>query len=100
MLSDAKLRAIKPKEKAFKLSDGQQLYLFVTPKGGKLWRMDYNFDGKRKSLSLGPSFGEFNGRHVPHGFRAAFSTIMNAWANHRGCEDDRASAPPMPSDDQ
>lgn len=54
MLSDAKLRAVKPKEKAFKLSDGQQLYLFVTPKGGKLWRMDYNFDGKRKSLSLGP----------------------------------------------
>ena len=54
MLSDAKLRAAKPKDKSYKLSDGQQLYLFVTSKGGKLWRMDYSFDGKRKSLSLGP----------------------------------------------
>ena len=23
----------------------------------------------------------YHGRHVPHGFRAAFSTIMNEWAS-------------------
>jgi integrase len=54
MLNDAKLRAARPREKAYKLTDGHQLYLFVTPKGGKLWRMDYGFDGKRKCLSIGP----------------------------------------------
>ena len=32
----------------------------------------------------------YHGRHVPHGFRAAFSTIMNEWANQHGREDDRA----------
>jgi integrase len=31
----------------------------------------------------------YHGRHVPHGFRAAFSTIMNEWANLEGIEGDR-----------
>jgi len=42
------------REKAYKLTDAHQLYLFAAPKGGKLWRMDYAFDGKRKCLSIGP----------------------------------------------
>lgn len=54
MLNGAKLRAAQSREKAYKLTDAHQLYLFVTPKGGKLWRMDYAFDGKRKCLSIGP----------------------------------------------
>ena len=54
MLNDAKLRAAQPRAKAYKLTDAHQLYLFVTPKGGKLWRMDYGFDRKRKCLSIGP----------------------------------------------
>jgi integrase len=32
----------------------------------------------------------YHGRHVPHGFRAAFSTIMNEWANRQGKTSDRA----------
>lgn len=32
----------------------------------------------------------YHGRHVPHGFRAAFSTIMNEWAKKHGRPDDRA----------
>jgi integrase len=32
----------------------------------------------------------YNGRYVPHGFRSAFSTIMNEWANRHGNRDDRA----------
>ena len=54
MLNDAKLRAAQQRAKAYKLTDAHQLYLFVTPKGSKLWRMDYGFDGKRKCLSIGP----------------------------------------------
>ena len=54
MLNDAKLRTAQPRPKAYKLTDAHQLYLFVTPKGSKLWRMDYGFDGKRKCLSIGP----------------------------------------------
>lgn len=31
----------------------------------------------------------YHGRHVPHGFRAAFSTIMNEWAQDHGIKGDR-----------
>ena len=51
-LSDVQVRNAKPKEKDFKLSDGQGLYLLVTTTGGKLWRLDYSFAGKRKTLAL------------------------------------------------
>ena len=31
----------------------------------------------------------YHGHHVPHGFRAAFSTIMNEWAEREGKPGDR-----------
>ena len=31
----------------------------------------------------------YHGHHVPHGFRAAFSTIMNEWAEREGGSNDR-----------
>ncbi|MDR2935600.1 MAG: Arm DNA-binding domain-containing protein, partial [Candidatus Adiutrix sp.] len=52
-LSDVLLRSLKPGPKAYKKTDGSGLYLVVTPAGGKLWRIDYRFDGKRQTLSLG-----------------------------------------------
>ncbi|WBX86320.1 tyrosine-type recombinase/integrase [Sphingosinicella microcystinivorans] len=54
MLSDAKLRAAKPRAKAYKLTDSNRLYLLVTPSGGKLWRWSYQFGGKQKTMALGP----------------------------------------------
>ncbi len=52
-LSDKAIRALKPKEKPYKASDGQGLYLLVTAQGSRLWRFDYRFQGKRQTLSLG-----------------------------------------------
>ena len=37
-LTDSAIKAAKPKEKTFKLTDGQGLYLDVKPTGSKLWR--------------------------------------------------------------
>ncbi len=54
MLTDAGVRAAKPKERAYKLTDGGGLLLFVAPTGSKLWRMRYTFGGKEKLLSFGP----------------------------------------------
>ena len=36
-----------------KLSDGQGMYLLVHKNGSKYWRMDYRFEGKRKTMALG-----------------------------------------------
>jgi len=52
-LSDLQVKNAKPKDKEYKLSDGHGLYLFITPTGGKLWRMQYRFADKQKVLSFG-----------------------------------------------
>ncbi|MBD5416841.1 MAG: tyrosine-type recombinase/integrase [Desulfovibrio sp.] len=52
-LSDASVRTAKANGKVQKLSDGGGLYLHITAKGSKLWRMAYRFEGKQKLLSFG-----------------------------------------------
>lgn len=52
-LTDVKVRNAKPGEKQQKLSDGDGMYLLVTPSGGKCWRLKYRFVGKEKVLALG-----------------------------------------------
>lgn len=52
-LTDLQVSKAKPKEKDYKLSDGFGLHLLVTPTGGKLWRFQYRFEGKQKTLALG-----------------------------------------------
>ncbi|MEN9261424.1 MAG: integrase arm-type DNA-binding domain-containing protein [Thermostichus sp. HHBFW_bins_43] len=53
MLNDLKMRTLKPREKSFKVFDGDGLYLEVMPSGSRLWRVKYRFQGKEKRLSLG-----------------------------------------------
>ena len=53
-LTDAKIRALKPKGKAYKQADFDGLYLYMTPKGSKLWRFKYRHNGKEGLLSFGP----------------------------------------------
>lgn len=52
-LTETKVRNAKAGAKPFKLTDGSGLYLLVTPAGGRWWRFDYRFSGKRKTLSMG-----------------------------------------------
>jgi len=52
-LNDMKIRKTQTAEKPIKIFDGDGLFLFVTPKGGKLWRLKYRHEGKEKRLSRG-----------------------------------------------
>jgi integrase len=52
-LSDIQVRNAKPQTKDVKMFDGQGLFLLVTPTGGKLWRMKYNYQGKERLLAIG-----------------------------------------------
>lgn len=67
-LTDRTIRAAKPAEKQYKLSDAGGLYLLVTPAGGKLFRFKYRFDSKEKMLAIGiyPDIGlaEARERHA------------------------------------
>lgn len=53
MLTAIALNQAKAKDKPYKLADEKGLYLFVQPSGGKLWRFDYRFENKRKTLAIG-----------------------------------------------
>jgi integrase len=43
----------KPTDRPYKLADAGGLYLEVSPKGGKYWRLKYRFEGKGKRLAFG-----------------------------------------------
>jgi hypothetical protein len=55
MLTQTAVLAAKPKEKAYKLADGDGLYLLIETNCSKLWRFRYQFERKEKcSRSGGP----------------------------------------------
>ncbi|MGV7119176.1 tyrosine-type recombinase/integrase [Sphingopyxis sp. 550A] len=53
VLTDTAIRKAKPKEKPYKVSDSQGLYLLVNPRGSKLWRVKYRMNGVERKLALG-----------------------------------------------
>lgn len=52
-LTHLSLQKAEPRPKPYKLYDQNGLYVIVTSAGSKLWRMDYRFEGKRKTLAFG-----------------------------------------------
>jgi len=52
-LSDNKVKSLKPKDKDYKVADGDGLYLLVTTKGSKLWKFRYSINSKSSTKALG-----------------------------------------------
>ena len=52
-LTDAKIRAAKPEDKPYKLTDAAGMHLLVHPNGSRYWRLRYRHMGKEKTLALG-----------------------------------------------
>lgn len=52
-LRDIIVKQLKPGTNVVKVSDGGGLQLWVTPAGGKHWKLAYRHDGKQKKLALG-----------------------------------------------
>ena len=53
LLTDAKIKSVKPADRDWKLSDGGGLFLLVKPTGGKLWRWKYRLQGKENLFAIG-----------------------------------------------
>ncbi|WP_308563946.1 integrase arm-type DNA-binding domain-containing protein [uncultured Klebsiella sp.] len=53
MLSDTKLKNLKPKEKTYKVSDRDGLYVSVSPAGTIAFRYDYRINNRRETLTIG-----------------------------------------------
>ncbi|WP_336950252.1 tyrosine-type recombinase/integrase [Sphingobium aromaticivastans] len=52
-LTAVAIKAAKGRDKPYKLTDGDGLFLYVTPNGGRYWRMNYRHLGKQKTLAFG-----------------------------------------------
>ena len=51
-LNDTQIRALKPRDKVYKVADEKGLYVQVTPAGGKLWRMKFRTSAGAESEEL------------------------------------------------
>ncbi|EPE7077520.1 tyrosine-type recombinase/integrase, partial [Cronobacter sakazakii] len=54
MLTVKQIDAAKPADKPYRLADAGGLFLFVPQSGKKVWRLRYRFEGKEKTLVIGP----------------------------------------------
>ena len=53
MLTDAAIRALRPRSTLYRVADRDGLCLEVTPRGAKHWRYRYRRAGKAGMISLG-----------------------------------------------
>jgi integrase len=101
MLTDTRVRSAKPTQRPQKLTDARGLYLLVAPSGGKYWRYDYSFNGRRKTLAFGVypdvGLGKARERHhearqqlaegvdpgeVVQSYKQDFEGVARAWLAH------------------
>ena len=53
-LSDKAIKNLKPKDKKYKVGDGDRLWLAVMPTGAKSWLYLWRQDGSLKEMTVGP----------------------------------------------
>src|SRR5690606_20425407 len=53
MLTDAALKHLKPKEKIYKVTDRDGMYVLVKPSGTLTFRLDYRLNGRRETVTFG-----------------------------------------------
>ncbi|MFO1086130.1 MAG: tyrosine-type recombinase/integrase [Reyranellaceae bacterium] len=53
MLTDAALRSLKSKEKPYKITDRDGMYVHVSPSGTFSFRLDYRLNGRRETVNFG-----------------------------------------------
>lgn len=85
MLTDTKLRALKPRESVYRIADANGLCIEVRPTGAKLWRYRYRYTGKARMLALGeyPSVSLLDARNKRNEARAVLATGIDPTVNAR-----------------
>ncbi|MGH9624538.1 MAG: tyrosine-type recombinase/integrase [Bryobacteraceae bacterium] len=83
MLTDTKLRALKPRQSVYRIADAGGLCIEVRPTGAKLWRYRYRYTGKARMLALGdyPSVSLLDARNKRNEARAVLKTGVDPSVN-------------------
>lgn len=78
-LTSAKIRTLKPSDKAFKVSDSHGLYLRVKPGGSRHWYLKYRISGKESRIALGtyPAISLSDARQQREGIRKMLALNIN-----------------------
>lgn len=53
MLTDAAIKALRPRDKMYKVTDRDGMYLLVSPTGALTFRFDYRLNGRRETVIIG-----------------------------------------------
>lgn len=53
MLTDAAIKALRPRNKMYKVTDRDGMYLLVSPTGALTFRFDYRLNGRRETVIIG-----------------------------------------------
>lgn len=86
-LNDRQIRNLKPTATIRKLSDGGGLALVCKPNGGKYWHLNFRFNGKQKTLSIGtyPTVSLAEARQAAENARRWHTDNLPRWKpNHAG----------------
>ncbi|MEO8748291.1 MAG: integrase arm-type DNA-binding domain-containing protein [Rhodanobacter sp.] len=83
MLTDTKLRSLKPRESVYRVADANGLCIEVRPTGTKLWRYRYRYTGKARMLGLGeyPSVTLLDARNKRNEARAGLAAGVDPTVN-------------------
>ena len=94
LLSDKRIRALRPLQKPYRIADGRAMYLLVSPAGGKLWRLKFRLDGKERVLALGqyPDVSIADARDKRDAARKLIAKGIDPVAQKRGQRDARHQA--------
>jgi integrase len=85
MLTNAAVKAARPKARAYKLFDERGLFLFIAPTGLRAWRMKFRMGGKEQLLSLGhwPMLSLDEAREAAEEARALITRGIHPGVNNR-----------------
>jgi len=91
-LKDIQVKMAKPKDKDYKLTDGDGLFLLLTSGGGKRWRFKYRFDGKEKLLAFGtyPDISLTEARNMRHDARNLLANGIDPSAEKKAAKEAKA----------
>ena len=83
-LTELSIKQSKPKDKQYKITDGEGMYLRIYPNSSKYWQLQYWFEGKQKILSLGvwPQVSFKQAREKRYEAKKKIREAKNNGANH------------------
>ncbi|CAE6747468.1 tyrosine-type recombinase/integrase [Paraburkholderia domus] len=100
-LTPTRLNNAKPKEGAYKLTDGGGLFVLIQPGGSKTWVFQYRIDGRRREVVIGryPEIGVADARDRHAEYRAMVEQGNDPSAHKRADDAERKARAGLKADE-